>query len=175
MFYFYFMKFIPIFILGITLSAQTTNFPKSWEGIWKGKLDIYNSNNEKPTMTIPMQLVIQPKNDSVSSWEIHYMVEKPDVRKYELIRDGKDNSWKIDEKNGIVLPQTFLNGRMTSSFSVEKNLLIASYWLENNQMNFEIIVTQTSPEKTAGLGNEESPTIGIHPLSSYHKAELYRE
>lgn len=166
------MKPLLITFLFISSILSAQNFPKSYEGTWKGELNIYNSSNENPSMRVPMQLIIQPKNDSVWSWEIHYLMDKPDIRRYELVHDLKDGLWKIDEKNGIVLPQTFLNGRMKSVFSLENTMLIASYWLENDQMNFEITVTKISPEKTTGLRNEESPEVGIHSVSSYHKAIL---
>jgi len=175
--YFYFMKLtgILLFFLGMNVLAQTSDFPESWEGNWKGELTIYNSKSVEPSMKIPMELEIQPKNDSVWKWEIRYMTEKPDVRSYELIKDAKANSWKIDEKNGIILPQTFLENRMVSSFSLEKILLIASYWLENNRMNFEIIITNSEPETSTGLGNEDSPIVGNHKLNGYHRAVLTKE
>ncbi len=166
---------ILLFLFALNLSAQTPDFPKSWEGNWKGELKIYNSNATEPSMTVPMELHIQPKNDSVWSWEIHYLTEKPDVRKYELIKDSTSNSWKIDEKNGIILTQTFFKNRMTSSFSLDKTLLIASYWLDENQIHFEIIVTNTDSESQTGYGNDESPRIGNHKLNSYHRAVLNRE
>lgn len=155
--------------------SQSFDFPKSWEGNWKGDLKIYNSGSQNPSTIIPMKLIVQQKNDSIWSWEIHYLTEKPDVRKYELVKNMKSNSWKIDEKNGIILPQTFMGNKMSSSFSFDKTLLIASYELENDQLHFEITVTQTSSESITGLGNDDSPTIGIHKMSNYHYAILSKE
>jgi len=86
----------------------------------------------------------------------------------------KSNQWKIDEKNGIILPQTFMGNRMQSVFSLDKTLLIATYWLENGLLNFEIIITQTAAESNTGLGDETSPYVGNHPLIGYHKAVLKR-
>ena len=164
-----------IFLIGSICFSQTLDFPKSWEGNWKGDLKIYNSGSSNPTTTIPMKLIIQPKNDSIWSWEIHYLTEKQDIRKYELVKVGKTNSWHIDEKNGIILPQTFMVDKMTSSFSFEKTLLIASYELKNDQMHFEIIVTETTSNSITGEGSDDSPSIGIHKISSFHRAILTKE
>ena len=136
---------ILLFLFGLNVFAQTTDFPQSWEGNWKGKLKVYHSKSIQPSMEIPMELEIKPKNDSVWKWEIRYMTEKPDVRSYELIKNIKTNSWEIDEKNGIILPQTFIGNRMACSFSLDKTLLIASYWLDDGRMNFEIIITNSEP------------------------------
>lgn len=166
--------FLILSIFGIPVFAQPADFPVSWEGNWKGDLKIYAAKSSEPEMQIPMELRIQPKNDSVWHWEIHYLTENPDIRKYELIRDLKSNQWKIDEKNGIILPQTFMGNRMQSVFSLDKTLLIATYWLENGLLNFEIIITQTAAESNTGLGDETSPYVGNHPLIGYHKAVLKR-
>lgn len=166
---------LSIFFICSFVSAQTPGFPKSWEGNWKGELCIYSAGSDEPSAKIPMELEIRPGNDSVWTWEIRYMAEEPDIRSYELIRDLKTGLWKIDEKNGIILPQTFLQDRMTSSFSLEKTLLIASYWLENNLMNFEIIVTGLDAAASTGLGTEESPTVGNHKISGYHRAVLQKQ
>lgn len=158
-----------LFISSIT-KAQTTDFPKSWEGNWKGEISINSSNGN---YQIPMSLVIQPIDSARWSWTLHYEAPNQNPRKYELIQDK--SRWKIDEKNGIVLPQQFLGNRMASSFSVGGNLLICYYWLEGDALNMEIHLTAQEANATSGNKTEESPEVGSHFIGSFQKAKLYRK
>lgn len=156
-------------------AVYAQEFPKNWEGRWKGELNIYDSKSVKPVMNLRMELYIEYVNDSVWNWKIIYITpDKQDIRAYELYKTAKPGKWIMDEKNGIQLNQTFICNRLISSFSIEKTLLVASYWLENNVMNFEIVVTNLTPESTTGSGNEASPSIGNHPVNSYHRAVMYK-
>lgn len=150
-------------------------FPKNWEGKWKGTLNIYSAKTLKPVKSLEMELDIQPVKDTVWNWTIHYLsATQPDLRKYELHATSEPTKWVIDEKNGILLNQVFIGNRLTGSFSFDKTLLVTSYWLENNRMHFEIIVTQLDAILTTGPQNETSPVISNHPISSYHHAILDR-
>lgn len=164
--------FLSIIFMGGLYTGYAQEFPKSWEGKWRGELNIYDSKSVKPVMNLQMELEIKPVTDSIWSWNIHYITEKPDLREYELRKTG--NQWIIDEKNGIRLTQTLIGNRLSSSFSLGKTLLISSYWLENNQMNFEIVVTNLDPLSATGLGNEESPAVSNHPVNTYHRAVMQR-
>lgn len=165
--------FLGLFCMCAMYSTYAQEFPKSWEGKWSGKLDIYDSKSVKPAMNLQMELEIKPLSDSSWTWTIHYLTDKPDLRSYELRRTASDN-WIIDEKNGIELTQTLIGNRLSCSFSLQNTLLISSYWLENDRMNFEIVVTNLNAQTTTGLGNEESPSVGNHAVSSYHRAVMQR-
>ena len=158
-----------LFISSIT-KAQTTDFPKSWEGNWKGEVSIFSANGNH---NVPMSLVIHPIDSARWSWTLHYEAPSQNPRKYELIQDK--SGWKIDEKNGIVLPQQFLGNRMSSSFSVGGTLLICYYWLENDALNMEIHAAAQEANNKTGAGTEESPEVGSHFIGSFQKAKLYRK
>ena len=165
-----------LFFTAVMHMGYAQEFPKSWEGKWKGTLNIYSAETLPPVKSLEMELDIQPVNDTVWNWTIHYLpaAAQPDLRKYELHASSGPSKWTIDEKNGIVLDQTFIGNRLTSSFSFDKTLLITSYWVEHNLMHFEITVTQLNPASTTGLQNEASPAIGNHPVNSYQHAVLYK-
>lgn len=150
--------------------AQTTDFPKSWEGNWKGEVTIFSANGN---YKVPMTLVIQPINSTSWSWTLHYEAPNQSPRKYELIQDK--SGWKIDEKNGIVLPQQFLGNRMVSSFSVGGNLLLCYYWIEDDLLHLEIHSTTQEPKNKTGLNATEIPEVGNHFISSYQQAKLHRK
>ncbi len=150
--------------------AQTSDFPKTWEGNWKGEVSIFSANGNHK---IPMSLVILPIDSTRWSWTLHYKGPNQSPREYELIKEP--SGWKIDEKNGIVLPQQFLGNRMTSSFSVGGNLLTCHYWLENDVLNMEIqSITQEATTKT-GANTSEIPEVGNHFIGSFQQAKLYRK
>lgn len=155
--------------------SQNGNFPKSWEGNWKGNLNIYpaNSPDGSPVQVIPMGLTIRPMEKNQWSWVISYEAPGQQPRNYELIKDSLNN-WSIDEKNGIVLSQRFAGNRMVSSFSVMGSLLICYYWLEGETMNMEIHMTSSEGTSTTGLNTEESPIVGIHRFGVFQKAVLLK-
>lgn len=168
------MKQLFIFLILLsfnTLStAQTTDFPKSWEGNWKGEITISSTNGNH---LIPISIDIQPIDSVRWTWTLHYQAPNQSPRKYELVKDK--SGWKIDEKNGIILPQQFIGNRMASSFSVGGNLLTCYYWLESDMLNMEIhSVVQEASSKT-GSNTEESPEVGNHLITSVQKAKLKRK
>lgn len=147
------------------IEPKTTQFPKSWEGNWKGEVNIFSANGNQ---NVPMSLVIQPIDSGRWSWTLHYEAPNQSPRKYELIQDT--SGWKIDEKNGVILPQQFLDNRMSSSFSVGGTLLISYYWLENDVLNMEIhAVSQEANIVSEDLG------VSSHFIGSLQKAKLYRK
>lgn len=155
--------------------SQSTDFPKSWEGTWRGNLRIYSANvpDTSPVQIIPMSLTILPITSNSWSWIISYEAPGQQSRNYELIKDSL-SKWSIDEKNGIVLNQRFVGNRIVSSFSVMGSLLICYYWLEGEIMNMEIHMTSSGEISTTGFGTEESPVVGVHSFGVYQSAKLYR-
>lgn len=164
--------FFFFFILGTFsfVSAQSYSFPKSWEGNWEGENTIYSA---EITHVVPFSIEIRPINNERWTWILYYKAEGQKPRKYELVKDA--TGWMIDEKNGIVLPLSLMGNRFVSSFSVANNLIVCSYWLENNALNMEIYSMTQSSDKQTGLNTPESPEVGIHNLGQFQKAILYRK
>lgn len=158
-----------LFISSIT-KAQTADFPKSWEGNWKGEVAIHSSNGNHK---VPMSLMIQSLDSVRWSWTLHYEAPNQNPRKYELIQDKF--GWKIDEKNGIFLPQQFIGNRMASSFSVAGSLLICYYWLENDVLHMEIHAVAQEANGKTGTNTEESFEVSNHSIGSLQQAKLYRK
>jgi hypothetical protein len=152
------------------LIAQTADFPKSWEGNWKGEVTIFSSNGNH---LVPVSLVIQPIDSVHWTWTLHYEAPNQSPRKYELVKD--QSGWKIDEKNGVVLPQQLIGNRLASSFSVAGNLLICYYWLENDVLQMEIHAVAKEANSKTGADTEESFEVSNHFIGSLQKAKLYRK
>lgn len=147
-------------------TAQASIFPKSWEGNWKGEVSIFSAGGKQ---NVPMSLVIQPIDSFRWSWTLHYEAPNQIPRKYELIQDT--SGWKIDEKNGVILPQQLLGNRISSSFSVGGSLLITSYWLENDVLHMEIYAVA----QEAYTKSETEPEVSNHFIGSLQQARLYRK
>lgn len=167
------MKQLLIFLIwscSPLLMAQTSGFPKSWEGNWKGEVTILSANGDQK---VPMSLTIQPIDSTRWSWTLHYEAPNQSPRKYELVQDK--SGWKIDEKNGIVLSQQFLGNRMASSFSVDGSLLICYYWLENDILNMEIHAVSQEANSKTGANTEETLEVSSHFIGSLQQAKLDRK
>lgn len=155
--------------------SQEGNFPKSWEGIWKGEISIYSgaSPGPDPVQIVPMSITIRSIDENRWSWVLSYEAPGQDSRNYELTKNNK-GQWVIDEKNGIVLPQMFLGNRMAGSFSVMGSLLVSYYWIDGDALHFEIHSVTQSPVSKTGIDTEESPAVSNHFISAFQKAVLYR-
>jgi len=148
------------------LMAQIKDFPKSWEGNWKGEMKIFSN---KDIHLVPVNLSILPIDKNRWSWKLHYLAANQMPREYELIET--DSKWNIDEKNGIILPQQFIGNRMVSSFSINGTLIICYYWLDEEALNMEIHAVASDGNS---IQNEESPEIATHAFGSFQKAIFYK-
>lgn len=170
------MKSLLYFLVGlnsICLSAQ--NFPHTWEGIWKGELNIYSPKSQKPVQTLEMQLNITPLDETRWSWEIVYLIGEGDIRKYELKKGNSETDWLIDEKNGIILTQALLGDKLVGSFSIENSLIINSYAFTGQSIVVEFYSTQLRSENRTGEGTEQSPFVYNHKVGNYQKAVLLKQ
>jgi len=166
--------FISLLFLFTKSNAQG-NFPQSWEGNWKGELSWYQGAIAAPKK-VAMELRIHPTDSShIWSWQIIYGAGSEDNRPYFLItRDTIRGHWVIDEKNGIVLDQFLIAGRLSGAFTVQTSTIINSYRLENDQLIAEFYSISAKPIATTGRGNEESPLVDSYKMDSYQKAILKR-
>ena len=146
-------------------------FPESWFGVWSGTLTI-TKPGRKVEQT-KMLIAIRPTDDP-KRWEfrLRYGKEQPQ-RRYELVvRDVATGRYAIDEKSGIVLPATYLDGELFSYFSLGGNLLLARYRLVGDFLHFDLTQTSLTPdEKTGGEG---VPEVGGHYALVVQRAVLRR-
>lgn len=152
------------------LKAQIPDFPESWAGNWKGDVTISSSRGKQ---SVPVSLTIEPLATSRWSWVLYYEAPSQSQRRYELVQD--ETGWKIDEKNGVVLPQQFIGDRLSSGFSVEGSILICYYWLEDEVLNMEIHTVARNQNNTEVSESKEPTTVSIHSVGTFQKAKLYRK
>lgn len=163
--------------LFISLSAigQSTNFPQSWAGNWKGELEWYKTGKTDP-QKVNMELRIQPGDSTGNyTWQIIYGSAAEDNRPYLLkAKDAAKGHWVIDELNGIVLDQFLVGNKFCGAFTVMGNTIINNYWMEGDKLMVEFFNFPAKPITTTGSGTEESPSVDSYKVSSYQKAVLQR-
>jgi hypothetical protein len=162
-------------IISPAFYAQSTGFPKSWEGNWKGELLWYKGTAREP-QKVNMELRIHG-TDSLNkySWQIIYGSESKDNRPYTLIvKDTAKGHWVIDENNGIVLDQFWVAGKFCGAFTVGNSTIINNYWIDNGKLMVEFYNISAKPIATTGKGTEDSPTVDSYKVATYQKAVLIR-
>ena len=155
--------------------AQTESFPESWQGNWKGTLSWYRTGSDS-AMKVNMELHISSTDSAdVWNWQLIYGSADKDDRPYRLIKkDDKGIHWVIDELNGIILDQYWVNGKFCGAFTVMNSTIINSYWMEGENLIVEFYSIGAKPVNTTGKGDEEVPYVQSYAVSSYQKAVLSR-
>jgi hypothetical protein len=176
------MKKTLLFILCLWVSfsafAQkkpTKTFPQSWEGIWKGDLQIFN--NQGLATTLPMEIHILPDSNNTWKWTIVYAPkDKPkDERPYTLrIIDAKKGHYVTDENNSIVLDAYYIGGTFWSWFEVEGTRLLVMEHLEGKNLIMEIVFSGDKPINVTGGKDADTPPASSFEVKGAHKAILKR-
>lgn len=163
-----------LFLLSLNLVAQET-FPKSWEGNYKGELQIFGVDYIR--MKLEMKLDILQKSDSIYQWKITYNFKgKEDIRDYELvIVDRKSGVYKIDEKNTIVIDSYYKTKIFTSFFEVNNSFIISTYTKNKEDIVFEIIAANGKDPTITGnskFNKEDIPEVKSYLVNGKQKAIL---
>lgn len=158
------MTVLKIFTVSIFIFSSITmsfsQLSEDWFGTYSGTMHITNFKGEKSE--VYMELLIKKKSDTSYTFNIIYGKDTmKQVRAYELIHDNR-NQFKMDEKNGIILPMMLFNQRLVSVFKVQGNLLHVSYTLDKKN----IIFRTTSSRKSLTSGGEEDIPL-VEGFSTY--------
>lgn len=144
---------VVVFIFG-SLSVSFSQLPEEWFGTYSGTMEITNFKGKKSEVF--MELLIEQKTDTSYTFNIIYGKDTiRQLRTYELIHDTI-NQFKMDEKNGIILPMMLFNNRLISVFEVQGNLLHVSYTLDKKHIVFR---TTSSRKSLASGGEGDIPVV----------------
>lgn len=159
-------------------AASAQSFPQSWQGYWRGTLQIHTAKGV--AQTVPMAVEIAPTADSLR-WRFALIYGEDTAkgrRAYDLlIVDRPTGRYLTDENNGILLDDYYLDGRLLSQFTVQGSRLLSSFERRGDELIFEIISGKDSPTRTSGgqkKGDEAIPPVQSFPLGSWHRAVLRR-
>lgn len=159
-------------------SWSQESFPASWEGNYKGDLEIYGVDSI--AMRVTMILNIKKKSDSIFKWKITYNFKgKVDVRDYILkLIDAKNGHYTIDEKNTIVIDSYFRANILTSFFEVQDSFIVSTYSRKGNSIIFEIISANGKKRTSSGnklFEGETIPKVNSYLVNGRQKAVLIKQ
>ncbi len=144
------MKHLFLIFLAFSLLTGLAQLPTTWFGHYKGTLKVLSVNGNQTDYM--MELVVQPINDSTTTWTIVYGEDSTrQERPYFLKRTG-ENTYIIDEDNGIVLSANKIGSKLISVFEVSGNLIHCSYTFVNGNVQFEL--TSSNQKFTTGNVND---------------------
>jgi hypothetical protein len=171
------MKVLAV-VLCLALSVAATaqaRFPQDFMGHWQGELSWYRPGTAAPKK-FTMQLLIQPADSAGRyTWKIIYGDKGEDTRPYELKAvDSATGHWVVDEKNGILLDQYLIGGKLFCAFSVGGTTIVNSYGRKGAELAVEFTSFPAKAVRTSGAGTEESPTVESYAVRSYQKGTLTR-
>tara|TARA_R110000796_G_scaffold162592_1_gene279425 strand:- start:64856 stop:65368 length:513 start_codon:yes stop_codon:yes gene_type:complete len=156
------------------LSYSHAQLSKSWEGEWRGKLEIYNEKGLQQSVEMGLNIISQ--SDSSWKWQIIYgSGEQEQVRDYLLYKNETDpNQYVLDEQNSIQLYLSQVNQGLYSWFTVMQSELLVSYELIDGEIHFETITTTESQSLTTG-GEDNSPEVKAQKVRNIQKAVLIKK
>ena len=156
--------------------VDSFQFPQSWEGKWKGDLEIFSGKGKK--QTLEMELHILPI-DSIGawSWTIIYGTDKEKGKRSYILKpkDVENGIYAVDEQNSIVLDAYLLDKKLVERFEVMNNLLITSTELRGDVLVWEILVGSLNNLSVTGdtiVGKDTIPQVKGYPVTILQRAYL---
>jgi|GEM_PF-4545392 hypothetical protein len=124
-----------------------------------------------------MELRIAPTDaPGQTTWTVSYLdkvlpggrQDRPYVLKS---LDPAQGRYEIDERNGIILPATFLAGGLYAPFRLQDTLLQASYRLDGDRLIVEILSFNLAKPTTSG-GQDGLPEVKGYAAGTLQRAVL---
>ncbi|MBE9208855.1 hypothetical protein IQ244_20375 [Nostoc sp. LEGE 06077] len=155
-----------------TAALSSNSFPQTWQGTWNGIM--CDRSVQGKSQTVPMALQIQPisQNPIRYTWQITYGTgAKKLVRNYELVAKNQGaGHFVIDEKDGTLIDAWWLGEKLYSQFRVNNRLISTQYQLQDNRLNYELVVYQSL---TPQAPNSPQPDVfASYQLQSTQSARL---
>lgn len=130
--------------------ASQAEFLKSYEGIWRGKLEIYHSTSI--VQEVPVQLSII-RSDSTNDWiwrTEYFSVQNPIVKDYRMkIHESKPGVFLMDEGDGIQLLHYRFANQLVCFFQTDGISIFSTYEIVADRLIFELF-----SGKLVGSGHE---------------------
>jgi hypothetical protein len=161
-------------IAALNSFSQTSSFPQSFTGNWKGTLTW--SRPGKPSQAFSMRLNIQATDSGRYTWQIIYGDDQKDNCPYLLIPvDTANGHWIIDERNSIVLDSYWMGNKFIGAFTVGGNTIVNQYWIDEQGMHVEFISYAVKPVVTTGGTSKDIPPVDSYKILSLQKGVLKRQ
>ncbi len=172
---------ILLFLGHIVIYAQTPSFPASWQGDWKGTLDIFNGKGKVQSVEMTVEIhKIDTSKEGRYTFGLIYGSRDKDWRPYELVPVKSElGLWRVDEKNSISMESYLYGPKLLCWFVVENNRILCTYEKVDDQtMIFEVIAGAEKVYSTTGnttQGTEKIPPVLTYPVSAFQRATLKKQ
>ncbi len=147
------------------LAAQL-GFPGPFLGKWEGPLLIYRNGQliDSVSITFTAAATDQP---GVWTWTTEYHAPERTLAKAYILKADPTapTAFSIDEGDGIVLAAYWLGHKLLSVFETQGILLTSSYWLEGDQLIFEV---------TSGMTVSDDGPVTTYSINNLQIARLRR-
>lgn len=163
--------------------ARTVRFPDDWIGRWEGPAELIFADGKR--IQFRMGITVAPllnsdgKDTELYSWTIVYDGDQGFQERKYLLKpvDKAKNLWEIDERNGIVLPCSWINQTLAGGFTVPGNTITTTDRLQgvgapDERIVSEMIAYPTSKNGTTGPKGAQA--VITYQASSIQRAELKR-
>jgi len=168
-----------VFVFSVSIGQAQNTFSNTWEGHYKGDLELYGVNAVK--MVLKMELEIKELSPEVHQWKITYDYNgKKDVRDYSIkCVDASKGVYIIDENNSILIDTYYKNKTLTSYFEVMGSAILTSYEKTSEDViTFDLFSMNSKKHTISGGENkdeQEIPEVKSVLVNGRQKAVLHRE
>jgi hypothetical protein len=175
-----------IFIILLLLAqiygwSQEGTFPETWQGDWKGTLDIFNGKGKVQSVEMTVEIhKIDTSKEGRYTFGLIYGSKDKDWRPYEIVPVKPElGEWRVDEKNSISMESYLYGPKLLCWFVVENNRILCSYEKVDAQtMIFEVLAGAEKIKSTTGdtmQGTEKIPPVYTYPVSAFQRATLKKQ
>lgn len=157
-------------------------FPKSWQGKWRGALNIYTMPNRFQRVPMTLEIKVTPNDTNRYNFILTYGADSiKGARNYELVvLNAPRGIYQIDMKNSIKTEAFFIMNRLVSQFVIQGTRLITSYERQGNFLIFDVISGRDVYVSASGGGKAPNaaanapnlPVVQTFPLGAWQRAVL---
>jgi len=175
---------IPLCFSFNNLSSQSTDstgtFPASWQGDWKGTLEIFNGKGKVQSVEMSLEIhKIDTSAEGRYTFGLVYGSKDQDWRPYELVPVAPEmGQWKVDEKNSIIMESYLYGPKLLCLFTVQNSRILCTYEKVDAQtLVFEVMAGPEPAVSTTGntkQDEEEIPEVKTFPFNVFQRATLKR-
>jgi hypothetical protein len=157
-------------------AAET--FPASWQGDWKGTLEIFNGKGKVQSVEMTVEIhKIDTSKEGRYTFGLVYGSKEQDWRPYELVPVMPERGvWKVDEKNSIAMESYLYGPKLLCWFTVQGSRILCTYEKTGDDtMVFEVMSGSETAASTTGntkQGTEDIPEVKTFPFSVFQRAIL---
>lgn len=160
-------------------SGRAARFPEDWYGRWEGPADLLYPDGRKVSFRMGLTVAPLSNADGACSWTITYDGAQGFQERGYLLRpvDKAKNLWEIDERNGIVLPCSWIGESLVGGFAVQGNRIITVDRIDGVGTPNEALVSEmhSFPTKKDGTTGGKGPqSVTTHHAASTQRALLRR-